>query len=325
MKIGNVEIQGKAVLAPLAGITDLPFRLLCKEQGAALVYTEMISAEGLIRRQPATVDILETRPEEKPVSFQLFGRKPESMAEAARIISGKGADLIDINMGCPVKKVVRGGSGAALLKDLNEAVAVIKAVVSASSVPVTIKVRAGWSPNCFVAAELARAAEGAGVAAIAVHGRYASQGFSGHADWSTIKAVKDAVSIPVMGNGDIVTAMDAKRMIDETGCDLVMVGRGTLGNPWIFREINEYLESGNSAPHPDRAERCEMLLRHMRMMTTRRGEVAGVRVMRKHAAWYSKGLHGSPEFRNKINHALEINEFEEAVKEFFAGQSPAFI
>jgi tRNA-dihydrouridine synthase len=158
-----------------------------------------------------------------------------------------------------------------------------------------------------------------------VHGRYASQGFSGHADWSTIKAVKDAVSIPVMGNGDVITAMDAKRMLDETGCDLVMVGRGTLGNPWIFREINEYLESGNACIHPNPAERCEMLLRHMHMVTARAGEVAGVRVMRKHAAWYSKGLHGSPEFRNKINHALEIKEFEEAVREFFSQQSPAFI
>lgn len=320
MKIGNVKIQGKAVLAPLAGITDLPFRLLCKEQGAALVYTEMISAEGLIRRQPATVDILESRSEEKPIAFQLFGRKPDSMAEAARIICGRGADLIDINMGCPVKKVVRGGSGAALLKDLNEAVAVIKAVVSASSVPVTIKVRAGWSPSTFVAAELAKAAEDAGVAAIAVHGRYASQGFSGHADWSTIKAVKDAVSIPVMGNGDVLTGMDAKRMLDETGCDLVMAGRGALGNPWIFREINECLESENTGFHPDRAERGEMLLRHMRMVTARAGEVAGVRVMRKHAAWYSKGVHGSPAFRNRINHALEIKEFEEAVEEFFTGQ-----
>jgi nifR3 family TIM-barrel protein len=201
MKIGNVEIRGRAVLAPLAGITDLPFRLLCKEQGAALVYTEMISAEGLIRKQPATVDILESRPEEKPVSFQLFGKKPDSMAEAARIICGRGADIIDINMGCPVKKVVRGGSGAALLKDLNEAVSVIKAVVSASSVPVTIKVRAGWSPTAFVAAELARAARRP--LSVAVAGAWTVPRGDSRATRTgqPSKALKDAVSIPVMGTG----------------------------------------------------------------------------------------------------------------------------
>jgi len=209
MKIGSVDIPGFAVLAPLAGISDLPFRLLCKEQGAALVFTEMISAEGLIRKQGGTENLTETCAEEKPVAFQLFGRNPVSMREAAHRLSEIGADIIDINMGCPVRKVVSGGSGAALLKDLTAAAAIIRAVVEGSKVPVTVKIRTGWNAEDYVDAELARAAEGAGAAAVTVHGRYARQMFAGRADWSRIAVVKDAVSIPVIGNGDVVTAADA--------------------------------------------------------------------------------------------------------------------
>jgi len=317
MKIGNIEIKGRTVLAPLAGITDLPFRLICKGYGAGLVYTEMISAEGLIRKQGGTVSITETTATESPVSFQLFGAKPASMAEAARMLCGMGAELIDINMGCPVKKVVRGGSGSALLKDLRLAGEIIDAVVKASSAPVTIKVRTGWDAKDTVAPELAKAAEGAGAAAVCVHGRTAKQGFSGVADWSVIRMVKEAVGVPVIGNGDVHTAKDAERMIDETGCDLVMIGRGSLGAPWVFREVEGYLSTGDIPPHPDAGEREEVLLRHLREVVRRGGEDVGVKSMRKHGAWYVKGMEGAAEFRRLINSAETLAEFEGAVKGFF--------
>jgi len=317
MKIGNVEIKGKVVLAPLAGITDLPFRLICKELGAALVYTEMISAEGLIRRQGGTLGITDSDPYERPVSFQLFGKKPESMAEAARMLAGLGADIVDINMGCPVKKVVGGGSGAALMKDIKTASGIIRAVVEASGVPVTVKLRTGWTSQEFVAPEFAKAAEDAGAAAVAVHGRHAKQGFSGVADWSAIRAVKDAVEIPVIGNGDITNANEAARMMDETGCDLVMIGRGALGNPWIFREVNGLLTTGEVHAPPTIQEKGEMLLRHLRAVVARDGERTGVFAMRKHAAWYSKGVIGCAEFRRNVNYAGTLAEVEDIVAGFF--------
>lgn len=316
--IGSVEIPGVGVLAPLAGITDLPFRLICKELGAALVYTEMISAEGLIRRQKATVHITETVPAEKPVAFQLFGRRPDSMAEAARILCRLGADIIDINMGCPVKRVAGGGSGAALLRDANMAQRIIKAVVDAASPnPVTVKLRTGWDASSPVAVEYAIVAEACGASAVAVHGRHARQGFSGKADWSAIRAVKEAVHIPVIGNGDIVSAVDAGRMIEETGCDMAMIGRGALGYPWIFREVNEYLRDGIVPAPPALAERGEMLLRHLKMMVLRDGEHIGTRLMRKHGAWYSRGIKGSAEFRRVINHVETLAAFEDAIRGLF--------
>ncbi|MBI5191756.1 MAG: tRNA dihydrouridine synthase DusB [Nitrospirae bacterium] len=318
MFIGNIEINGVSVLAPLAGITDLPFRLICREMGAALVYTEMISCEGLIRRQPATVDVCASVPEERPVSFQLFGGKPASMAEAARILSGQGADIVDINMGCPVKKVVRNGSGSALLKDLARAEEMIKRTVAASSVPVTVKIRTGWEKTDFVAVEFARMAEASGAAAVAVHGRYAKQGFSGHADWTSIARVKEAVGIPVMGNGDVLSAHDAKRMLDTTGCDLVMIGRGALGNPWIFREVEAYIATGVLPAPPTVTERGDMLLAHLNAVVARmRNKVVGVKLMRKHAAWYSKCMNGAAEFRRVVNHVETVEAFTEAVEGFF--------
>ncbi|HLB25334.1 MAG TPA: tRNA dihydrouridine synthase DusB [Nitrospirota bacterium] len=318
MKIGNVDIPGKGVLAPLAGITDLPFRLLCKEQGAALVYTEMISSEGLVRGQKGSREMMETRPEERPVAFQIFGKRPDAMAEAARVAASSGADIVDINMGCPVRKVVSSGSGAALLKDVREAERLIKAVVKACPAPVTVKIRTGWGASDFVAVELARAAEAVGAAAVAVHGRHASQGFSGAADWTAIRAVKDAVGIPVIGNGDVLSGHDAKRMLDETGCDFVMIGRGALGNPWLFREVDAYVGKDGPASAPSVKERGETLLRHLEMVVERRGEAVGVRMMRKHAAWYSKGLPGSPEFRRTINSACTASGFRQAAQEFFS-------
>lgn len=317
MNIGNVEINGRAVLAPLAGITDLPFRMVCKRFGAALVYTEMISCEGLVRIQKRTLGITATVPSERPVNFQIFGNNIEAMARAAAACSTIGADLVDINMGCPVRKVVKGRSGSALLKDLDHSVKLIRAVVDASSVPVTIKVRTGWGAADFVAAELAVAAQEAGVAAVAVHGRYALQGFSGKADWSAIRRVKESVTIPVIGNGDIHGARDAARMIEETGCDLVMVGRAALGNPWIFRDINEYIETGVTPEPPSLYEKGEVLLDHMRAMVAAIGEKFGIQLMRKHGAWYSRGYHGSSGFRQVINHAGTMTEFEDAVNGFF--------
>lgn len=317
MNIGSVEITGMGVMAPLAGITDLPFRLICKRMGASLVYTEMISCEGLVRYQKRTLSITDTVPAERPVSFQLFGNNIESMARGAEACNKLGADIVDINMGCPVRKVVRGKSGSALLKELPHSIELIRAVVAASSAPVTIKVRTGWSASEFVAAELAMAAEDAGVAAVAVHGRYALQGFSGKADWSAIKRVKDAVKIPVMGNGDVLSAIDAERMVAQTGCDLVMVGRAALGNPWIFRELNEYLETGVVPAPPSIIERGDALKELLRMMVDYIGPERGVQLMRKHGAWYSKGFHGSAEFRKKINYAASEAEFADAVDGFF--------
>ena len=318
MKIGSVEISGFSVLAPLAGITDMPFRLICKELGASLVYTEMISAEGMIRNPKSARAVTESCQEERPVAFQLFGKRPESMAEAARMLSGMGADIIDINMGCPVRKVVGSGSGAALLKDVKGAEGLVGAVVKASSVPVTVKLRTGWDAQDFVAAELARAAEAQGAAAVAVHGRHARQGFSGVADWSAIGAVKEAVGIPVMGNGDVVTAQDAERMIRETGCDLVMIGRGALGNPWLFGEV-EALLAGRPAPEvPSDAGKAELLIRQLAEVIKRKGELTGVKFMRKHAIWYSRGMKGCPEFRRTITTVVTKAGFEKAVREFFS-------
>ena len=323
MKIGNIEITGPAVLAPLAGITDMPFRLLCREMGAALTYTEMISAEGLVRGQKATESVTESCQEERPVAFQIFGKRPEAMAEAAEMLSGR-ADIIDINMGCPVKKVVKGGSGAALLKDIFHAEKIISSVVKASDVPVSVKMRTGWDrPD--VAVELAKAAEAAGAGAVAIHGRTARQGFSGKADWEQIASVKQAVNIPVIGNGDVCSAHDAARMLRDTGCDFVMVGRGALGYPWLFKEINSYLYNGSVQDGPALEEIGGMLIRHLSMQLARMHEITAVKLMRKHAAWYSHTaskraarLSGGAEFRRRINHVETAAEFEDVVRDFFA-------
>jgi len=316
-KIGDIEINGRSVLAPLAGITDLPYRLICKRYGASLVYTEMISAEGLIRDGEKTVLITESDPSERPVAFQIFGSKPDSMGEAARRLSGAGADIIDINMGCPVRKVLKSGSGSALLKDMDKARSVIRAVVKAGSAPVTVKLRRGWYATDFVAADYAKMAEDEGAAALAVHGRYAKQGFAGHADWDAIRRVKEAVGIPVIGNGDVQRAEDAVRMVEETGCDAVMVGRGALGNPWVFREIEAALAGSAVPERPSPEERGALLVEHLRFVVSRAGEYIGVRQMRKHGAWYAKGMRGAAEFRRRINHAETADAFEEAVREFF--------
>ena len=318
MSIRELLRNNPLVLAPMAGITDFPFRRICKELGAGLVFSEMVSVEALIREHKRTFEILHTDPSERPVAFQIFGSKPTSMADAARIISQEAVDFIDINMGCPVPKILKCGAGSALLRDIGLATEIMAAVVQASSVPVTIKIRLGWNSQNIVATDLARAAESAGIAAIAVHGRTKVQGFSGHADWSMIKAVKDAVGIPVIGNGDVRIAQDAKRMMAETGCDGVMIGRAIQGNPWIFREAKQYLETGVVPPNPSHEERQAVMLRHLNDVVKLLGESVGVREMRKHLCWYTKGLPGGAEFRSRVNHLSQVEDVVAAVEGYFA-------
>ncbi len=305
------------MLAPMAGVTDFPFRMICKELGAGLVFSEMVSVEALIREHKRTFAMLHTDPAERPVAFQIFGSKPKSMADAARIVSHGGVDFIDINMGCPVPKVLKCGAGSALLRDLGLATEIMAAVVDASSVPVTVKIRLGWDSQNIVAAELARTAESVGIAAITVHGRTKVQGFSGHADWSMIKLVKNSVGIPVIGNGDVRSAQDVKRMMDDTGCDGVMIGRAIQGNPWIFREAKQCLETRDVPPGPSHEERKTIMLRHLNDMVTLLGENIGVREMRKHLCWYTKGLPGGAEFRTKVNHLFRVAEVVTAIEKYF--------
>ncbi len=318
MQIRETLRNNPLVLAPMAGVTDFPFRMICKELGAGLVFSEMVSVEALIREHKRTHSMLRTDPAERPVVFQIFGSKPASMAEAAHIVSQGEVDFIDINMGCPVPKILKSGAGAALLRDLGLAREIMAAVVGASKVPVTVKIRLGWDSRTIVAVDIAQAAESVGVAAVTVHGRTKVQGFSGHADWSMIKTVKKSVGIPVIGNGDVRSGPDAKRMMDETGCDGVMIGRAIQGYPWIFREAKQYLETGVVPPHPSPEERQATMLRHLYDMVELLGDDIGVREMRKHLCWYTKGLHGGAELRTRINHISGAKDVKQEIKDYFA-------
>lgn len=317
VNIRDILRKNPLVLAPMAGITDLPFRVICREMGAGLVYSEMVSAEALVREHGRTRGMLRTDPRERPVAIQIFGSKPSTLAEAARIVSSGDCDLVDLNMGCPVPKVLKSGSGAALLRDVDAARKILDAVVASSRVPVTIKIRLGWDSRSLVALELARAAEQAGVAAVTVHGRTRAQGFSGKADWNMIAEVKCAVGIPVIGNGDVRSGPDAKRMRDQTGCDGVMIGRAMQGNPWIFREAAEYLRTGIVPAPPSREEREAVMLRHLNDVTRLLGESIGVREMRKHLCWYTKGLPGGGEFRQTVNHLETVAAVQDAISAYF--------
>jgi tRNA-dihydrouridine synthase B len=318
MQIREILRQNPLVLAPMAGITDFPFRMICRELGAGLLFSEMVSVEALIRDHKRTRGMLQSDPAERPVVFQLFGSKPASMAEAAHIVSQGSADFIDINMGCPVPKILKSGAGAALLRDLGLAKEIMAAVVQYSKVPVTVKIRLGWDAKNIVAVDVAEAAESAGVAAVTVHGRTKAQGFSGHADWSMIRVVKSSVGIPVIGNGDVRSALDAKRMMDETGCDGVMIGRAIQGYPWIFREARQYLETGTVPAHPSPEERQTVMLRHVRDMVSVLGEDLGVREMRKHLCWYTKGLPEGAEFRERVNHLARFEDVKREIGNYFA-------
>ncbi len=323
MNIGDLLKTAPLVLAPMAGITDFPFRMICRDLGAGLVFSEMVSVEALIREHKRTHGMLHTDPAERPVVFQIFGSKPASMAEAAHIVSQGEVDFIDINMGCPVPKILKSGAGSALLRDIGLAKDIMSAVVQYSKVPVTIKIRLGWDAKSIVAVDLAQAAEAVGIVAVTVHGRTKAQGFSGQADWGMIKVVKKSVAIPVIGNGDVRTAQDAKRMKDETGCDGVMIGRAVQGNPWIFREAKQYLETGVVPAPPTLEERQAVMLRHLNDMVTVLGENIGVREMRKHLCWYTKGLPGGAEFRTRINHLPLAENVEQEIRGYFGSLSIA--
>ena len=301
LMIGNVELDNPVILAPMAGVTDLPFRLLCKEQGAGLLCMEMVSAKAIYYNNKNTEALMEIRPEECPVSLQLFGSDPDIMAEMAKRIEERPFAILDINMGCPVPKVVNNGEGSALMKNPKLVEEIVSKVSRAISKPVTIKIRRGFDDNHLNAVEIAKIAENAGAAAVAVHGRTREQYYSGKADWECIRAVKEAVKIPVIGNGDITDAHAAKAMFEQTGCDGVMIGRGSQGNPWIFREVVQYLQTGEIPDRPTMAEVRKVVERHAALQLEIKGEYTGVREMRKHLAWYTTGYPNSAKFRQMVN------------------------
>ena len=317
MKIGNVELENNIFLAPMAGITDLPFRLMCKENGAGLVYTEMVSAKALLYNDEKTKLLLKTCDKEKPLAVQIFGSDVEAIAYASKYVS-QFADIVDINMGCPAPKVVKNGDGSKLLLDLDLVGRIVETAVQNSKVPVTVKMRIGWDTEHIVAVEAAKIIEQAGASAIAVHGRTRSQFYSGEADWKIIKQVKQAVSIPVIGNGDIKSKEDAKKAIEYSGVDALMIGRAAFGNPWIFREIIQYLDSGKCIAKPSKEEKLDTILKHLNLEIEEKGENIAIKEMRKHIAAYTKSLPDSSQFRAKLNTLETKKEVESCLQEYFA-------
>lgn len=310
LKIGTITLKHGIALGPMAGVTDLPYRVLCKEMGCELLYTEMVSAKAIYYKNKNTKPLLEVGKTEHPIAVQLFGSDPKLIAEMAKQLEEGPYDIFDVNMGCPVPKVVNNGEGSALMKNPKLAAEILTELVKAVKKPVTVKFRKGFTESTVNAVEFAKAAEVSGVSAIAVHGRTREQYYSGKADWEIIRQVKEAVSIPVIGNGDIVCAADAKRMMEETGCDGIMVARAARGNPWIFREIKQFLETGTVPERPSWEEVIQMILRHGQMQIEFSGEYMGIRQMRKHVAWYTAGMPHSAAIRRASNEIESLEQLE---------------
>lgn len=314
LQIGNVTLENNLILAPMAGVTDLPFRLLCKEKGAGLLCMEMVSAKAILYKNKNTQALLEIDPRENPVSLQLFGSDPDIISQIAHEIEERPFDILDINMGCPVPKIVNNGEGSALMKNPVLAGEIIEKTVKAIQKPVTVKIRKGFDDEHVNAVEMARVAQESGAAAVAVHGRTREQYYSGKADWDIIRQVKEAVSIPVIGNGDLLTAEDVIAMKEQTGCDGFMIGRGAQGNPWIFEQILHYFRTGEKLPKPSAEEVTDMILRHAKMMLEFKGEYTGIREIRKHAAWYTAGYPNSAKLRVAINAVESYEALERLLK-----------
>ncbi len=318
IKIGNVKINGKTVMAPMAGISNSAYRTICKSMGCSLIYAEMVSDKAIYYNNAKTIDMLYMTDYERPIAQQIFGSDEKSFVEAAKYIEKvMKPDIIDINMGCPVPKIaIRSQAGSALLKDPKKIKEIVSSVVKSVSCPVTVKIRSGWDSNSINAVEVAKIVEEAGASAITIHPRTRAQGYSGNADWNIIKQVKEAVKIPVIGNGDIKSCFDAKKMIDETGCDLVMVGRACLGNPWIFKEINAYLEDGTIIDKPTPIEKIDMCLKHFNLLLETQNKKQAVLEIRSHIAWYLKGIEGSKEIKDKIFKTKDEEEIKNILYDF---------
>lgn len=315
LQIGNVTLENNLILAPMAGVSDLPFRLLCREQGAGLVCMEMVSAKAILYKNCNTEELLTIDSKEHPVSLQLFGSDPDIISEIAKQIEERPFDILDLNMGCPVPKVVNNGDGSALMKNPRLAGEIIEKTARAIKKPLTVKIRKGFDDAHVNAVELAHIAQESGAAAVAVHGRTREQYYAGHADWDIIRQVKEAVSIPVIGNGDIRTPEDVAAMAEQTGCDGYMIARGAEGNPWIFRQILHYFDTGEHLARPDFSEVTEMLLRHAKMQIDCKGDYTGIREIRKHAAWYTAGYRNSSKLRGRINEVENYEQLEALFRE----------
>ena len=316
LKIGNVELENNIILAPMAGVTNLPFRTICKKFGPGLVCTEMASSKAIFHNDQKTKRLFNTEGEKRPISFQIFGSDEETMGYAANYVSNF-ADILDINMGCPAPKVVKNGDGSRLLLDLEKARKIMESVIKNSKVPVTLKIRKGWDKDHIVAVEIAKIAEKVGISAITVHGRTRTEFYSGKADWDIIRKVKENVSIPVIGNGDVIDEETALEMFEKTNVDGIMIGRGAFGNPWIFKKIIHFLETGEKLPEPAKEEKLAIMKEHIKLAIQEKGEIA-VKELRKHIAWYTKNLKNSSEFRSSINKIEDEKELLNKLDEYFA-------